>query len=244
MHEVVHQTLLDRYPVLYGEASPRCGSGWFPILDYIGYWATHGPQLPDHPLRASQVKEKFGALRVYFQWPAAEIHRHMAWLCGEWSLHTCEICGAVGERRVSLGGWVETRCHEHIDYPTREDYSLPPRVEAMLSPTATLKRVGLAGNVRISRPPLAGLSSFAAVDAEGQPRTRETFLRELAVLVDGEAVSPQMLALMCVAAAAMEVACEHPDQGIPTLRARASEFAKTPRAAKQMEILMRTWRRA
>ena len=93
--------------------------GWAAILDDMAseieqYCATSGTQLPS----VLQVKEKFGTLCVYVGRVCDELHEIIA-RAETRSAQTCEICGAVGSLR-SDGGWLRTRCEEHVDQPVRE----------------------------------------------------------------------------------------------------------------------------
>lgn len=71
-----------------------------------GYPRTaHVPQLV-----ATQVKEKFGTLRFYYDGGDDEI-RGMVRMAEAMSAVTCEECGAPGELRH--GGWIRTLCDTH-----------------------------------------------------------------------------------------------------------------------------------
>lgn len=87
------------------------GEGWHPLLMRL-----HGQLLDAAPgYVISQVKEKYGGLRVYLEltetengWLMPEGVDALIEAAEEESLHTCEFCGAPGEPRP--GGWVKTLC--------------------------------------------------------------------------------------------------------------------------------------
>ena len=84
------------------------GRGWHPLLAAFDTMCReHG-----HPVeRYSQIKEKFGSLRVYHQGDAytSDLESTVALL----SLCICELCGASGRRR-NIDGWYATRCDGHV----------------------------------------------------------------------------------------------------------------------------------
>ena len=62
--------------------------------------------------RASQVKEKFGGLRVYLTSSTDEMEQAIR-QAEEESFKTCEICGEPGALR--RGGWLATLCDAHSE---------------------------------------------------------------------------------------------------------------------------------
>lgn len=69
--------LFNRYPILYQGKDEtvqtnlmpfgfECGDGWFELIDNLSYFIEgYNMQYPAHPIKAFQVKEKFGGLRFY-----------------------------------------------------------------------------------------------------------------------------------------------------------------------------------
>ena len=110
------QKLRDASPMLFGELPYfECGDGWTDILLRLasrvnGYQQTG--RLP-HPVRAVQIKEKFGHLRVYVT-PSGDLVESAIANALEESRSTCEFCGAPGELR-RIGGWLTTRCDTHYE---------------------------------------------------------------------------------------------------------------------------------
>jgi len=99
------------------------GKGWWPIVESLcenihhhtewnnknfekGY--TQYKQVPQ--VEVAQIKEKFGGLRFYYDGGDDVIHG-MVQMAESWAAHTCEECGAPGERRS--GGWIKTMCDAH-----------------------------------------------------------------------------------------------------------------------------------
>jgi hypothetical protein len=59
---------------------------------------------------ATQVKEKFGGLRFYYNGGDDYIDG-MVRMAESWAANTCEVCGKPGKLRG--GGWLYTACDEH-----------------------------------------------------------------------------------------------------------------------------------
>lgn len=83
----------------------ECQAGWFPIIRRLAAVKPPGVVI-------TQVKEKFGGLRVYYDggsngdaWDLAVREAEAT------SFKTCEVCGSPGE--PSGGGWIRTRCEAH-----------------------------------------------------------------------------------------------------------------------------------
>ena len=96
-----------------------CEKGWEPLLRemsekleiLIEEWIKENPNLPDHPC-ASQVKEKFGTLRVYMTHSTNEIDDVIE-EAERRSAVTCEACGEPGEEKNT--GWIFTYCNKHYE---------------------------------------------------------------------------------------------------------------------------------
>jgi len=111
------------------------GDGWFNIIDHLcgniqhhidwkeecrerevkrGQAGESGmPRTPHVPqVVATQVKEKFGTLRFYYDGGDEYIHGLVA-MAESMSAVTCEVCGTPGQ--VRGGGWLRTLCDEHAD---------------------------------------------------------------------------------------------------------------------------------
>ena len=83
------------------------GDGWFGLLLEASL-ALEALGLPD--LKAAQVKEKFGGLRLYVDGETDEVEAIIS-RAEERSYVECEECGAAGK---STGrGWIRTLCETH-----------------------------------------------------------------------------------------------------------------------------------
>jgi len=113
MNEQPALNLIRTYPRLYGSlASIDCGAGWFDLLDRLSMQLeAYNTAYPDAPVRALQVKEKFGGLRFYYA-GMAEHPPYVAAMVEHACMQadrTCENCGAVPAVRRG-GGWIRTLC--------------------------------------------------------------------------------------------------------------------------------------
>lgn len=106
------QELLSQFPnsTAYIECGAYCGDGWKDILAKVM------PVLEATGARVSQIKEKFGGLRLYWDPPEEEMpfwHRVAVNMAIEQaesaSFKTCEQCGAAGKKRND-DGWINMRC--------------------------------------------------------------------------------------------------------------------------------------
>jgi len=112
----------------------ECGDGWFTVIDrlsaniqsYIDWKQKSRDSIlkwnEEHPddLRAvpevveqvvvTQVKEKFGGLRFYYEGGDEHISG-MVRMAESWAAYTCEECGSPGKFRH--GGWLRTLCDDH-----------------------------------------------------------------------------------------------------------------------------------
>lgn len=110
------------------------GDGWYQILDslcaqiqhHIDWshknmqwdmdWNQKHPEeqreirQPVDQVVATQIKEKFGGLRFYYDGGDDAISG-MVRMAESWAAHTCEICGAPGKLRGR--GWMYTACDQH-----------------------------------------------------------------------------------------------------------------------------------
>ena len=92
------------------------GDGWLPLLRKMAYEIKEYIELnyPDsvaEEFTFTQIKEKFGTLRVYF-YPYFENLDDIIDKYEEESGKTCEVCGEPGTLK-SDGYWLMTRCEKH-----------------------------------------------------------------------------------------------------------------------------------
>ena len=105
----------ERFPKMFAEPyGGFCvGEGWWPILEELCSSIQHHidwkkgacPQVT-----VAQIKEKFGGLRFYYEGGDDQVCG-MVSMAESWAAHSCETCGAPGERRQ--GGWIKTLCDHH-----------------------------------------------------------------------------------------------------------------------------------
>jgi hypothetical protein len=134
MKDQLDQQLVEKYPEIFRDRHApmthtamcwgfECGDGWYQILDSLcGQIQSHidwqnenfakgYPQYKEVPqVVATQVKEKFGGLRFYYN-GGDDVIDGMVRMAESWAAYTCEECGAPGQTRG--GGWIRTLCDDH-----------------------------------------------------------------------------------------------------------------------------------
>lgn len=127
MREELDSYLCKVYPKIFKDraSDPKdtlmcfgfeCGDGWFQIVNqlcnniqhYLDWQNKDSEVVPQ--VVATQVKEKFGTLRFYYDGGDSKIDG-MVRMAESMSGVTCEECGKPGETRS--GGWVRVLCDEH-----------------------------------------------------------------------------------------------------------------------------------
>jgi hypothetical protein len=127
MNEKLDEQLCARYPKIFVNRHAdmtitamcwgiSCGDGWYNILDQLCHniqshtnWQNRETAQVAQVV-ATQVKEKFGGLRFYYDGGDDYIQGLTA-MAESMSEVTCETCGAPGKQRG--GGWVYTACDAH-----------------------------------------------------------------------------------------------------------------------------------
>lgn len=108
------QSILDRFADNI-PASIDCGYGWSEIIRECD----NALFALDPNYTISQIKEKFGGLRFYFNPTDMKQYAKLSSVVmaiEEKSLETCEECGSPGYRRRWRDvGYVYTSCDEHVD---------------------------------------------------------------------------------------------------------------------------------
>jgi len=119
MSPELERRLVETYPQLFADygAPPNrslmafgfeCGDGWFDLVDTLcAELARLDPPGEDLPLRAMQVKEKYGTLRFYVGFCTDEAIALIAF-AEALSARICETCGNRGRTRGA--GWLKTLC--------------------------------------------------------------------------------------------------------------------------------------
>jgi hypothetical protein len=129
MNEKLDEQLCARYPKIFVNRHAdmtttamcwgiSCGDGWYNILDQLCHniqshtdWQNR-ETVKVSQVVASQVKEKFGGLRFYYNGGDDYIHG-LTTMAESMSEVTCETCGCPGRSRGS--GWVYTACDTHTN---------------------------------------------------------------------------------------------------------------------------------
>lgn len=135
MNESLSKELYDKYPSLFslkdnnrepiGAYGIECDDGWYDILSSIcfmveqherniegnnKYRISQNQNPIDYgPFQFTQIKEKFGGLRVYSN-GGDEYTRGLIGMAECWSYKTCEICGNKGQ--TTKHGWLKTICEK------------------------------------------------------------------------------------------------------------------------------------
>ena len=117
MKPIYTKSLIVEFPQLFRHARPgshstmvygiAVGNGWYDILYQLCVGIQRrAAELCDEPPAFSQIKEKFGGLRVYIH--GGSKYRDLIDLAEERAGKTCEHCGAPGTLRQE--GWHHVSC--------------------------------------------------------------------------------------------------------------------------------------
>ena len=89
------------------------GEGWHVLLyrfaRNVDYLVSKG-EMPE--VQFSQIKEKFGGLRIYFS-GGNDLTELLASVMEDLSYSMCGECGRLPDGDANQGGWFRTRCAEH-----------------------------------------------------------------------------------------------------------------------------------
>lgn len=117
-YEEFEKRMVEAYPKMFAEpyGGFAVGPGWWPILEslcgqiqhHLDWKNKQSEVVPQ--VTVAQIKEKFGGLRFYYDGGDDAIDG-MLRMAESWAAHSCETCGAPGERRD--GGWIRTLCDHH-----------------------------------------------------------------------------------------------------------------------------------
>ena len=87
-----------------------CGKGWWPMIEKVASAIdSFNVANPENPIEVSQIKQKFGGLRIYC-YNAPEDIRQLIDLAVNASWHTCEKCGSTTGVNTNLEGYRLTLC--------------------------------------------------------------------------------------------------------------------------------------
>lgn len=123
MNSELDKKLVEKYPDIFRDrrSDPRetlmcwgfeCGDGWYNLIDTLcNNIQMHVKIKQCPPVVATQVKEKFGTLRFYYDGGDERIDS-LVRLVEDWSASVCEVCGERGELRNDPT-WMYTACDNH-----------------------------------------------------------------------------------------------------------------------------------
>lgn len=113
MSPELSQQLRARYPaILEYIQRVSCGDGWFDLIDALCANLQAATKHGGQQVVASDLKEKYGALRFYHCGVNDE-QDGMIELAEAFSKRICEVCGSRG--RLRGNGWITTRCDAHVE---------------------------------------------------------------------------------------------------------------------------------
>lgn len=127
MKKELQEQLVEKYPEMFeylkvtkGPITPimfgfECHDGWFTIIDTLFRCITNNQRwnVMNEKVSITQVKEKFGGLRVYYI-GGDETIEGMVNLAEALSYRTCEFCGTT-QNIGRTKHWVFTVCKECYD---------------------------------------------------------------------------------------------------------------------------------
>lgn len=113
--------IILKYPNLFGEPpfNPmqtligfgfECDAGWHPILEELFQKIDKLQKEQELEIKVTQVKEKFGGLRVYVDGATDDVYKLIN-EAEDKASKTCEVCGQPGT--LQRDGWWAVRCEEH-----------------------------------------------------------------------------------------------------------------------------------
>jgi len=111
-HLLIHQPGQGQHlPMHFGI---QCGDGWRTLIDHLlRNVQSHADEQGVQPV-VLQVKEKLGALRVYWR-DADAVVRALTRFAEDLSNSICEVCGCPGGLVTNQNGGRRTRCASHRD---------------------------------------------------------------------------------------------------------------------------------
>ncbi len=116
--------LESKYPEMFSQpyGGIAIGPGWWPIIESLCAQIHHHVKFKNEqrdrwnrgegcePVKVTQIKEKFGGLRFYYDGGDATVDG-MVRMAESWAIRSCEECGKPGRTRD--GGWIRVLCDEH-----------------------------------------------------------------------------------------------------------------------------------
>ncbi len=119
MYRPLELGLVSKYSSLFGDRSVQgdftfeCTNGWLDLIAANLKLVERYAELERLKVEITQVKEKFGLLRVYHRGGDEVIDRLLD-IAELVSAGVCEVCGAQGSV-AEHQGWLRVRCHLHLE---------------------------------------------------------------------------------------------------------------------------------
>jgi hypothetical protein len=136
MKPFLEKRLVKKFPNLFSDYAKdmkltamcwgcECGDGWYKILyqvcqklePLVVKWMKEHPKELEFKPRFSQVKEKFGTLRIYLTSGTDEMYK-ITDKAEKKSEKVCETCGRPGKLRGMF--WLYTACFKHAKPEDKE----------------------------------------------------------------------------------------------------------------------------
>ena len=98
----------------------ECGKGWYKLLEPIfEYVENYNKDKDDeHKIVFTQIKEKWGTLRVYVNFGTDELYKLID-EAEDKSENVCEFCGTEENVGTKLSGWILTTCLDCVKKETK-----------------------------------------------------------------------------------------------------------------------------
>jgi hypothetical protein len=111
--------LRQDYPLMYGKSYDLyVDEGWHPIILALTQqiqaridWSVKLGH-PINQVKVSQIKEKFGGLRFYYD-GGDDCIDGMVNMAELWASQTCEMCGDRATKHTT--GWIKNVCDKHFE---------------------------------------------------------------------------------------------------------------------------------
>ena len=116
MKQELEDKLYDSFAHLFPNSliyGIECEDGWFELIFNLC------KQLADENIEVTQIKEKFGTLRFYYNFGSDKI-KDLVKIAEAKASATCEFCGKTGQ--LYSKGWCKTLCNEHANEFYKEEY--------------------------------------------------------------------------------------------------------------------------
>lgn len=113
MNKKLSSLLINKYPLCFKELKNiECDDGWFNLLDYLcatlECYLTYSTRSKNY---FTQIKEKFGILRVYVKEPGDKYIDGVLSFAEVISVNFCEVCG--NHAKLRPGSWIRSLCNWH-----------------------------------------------------------------------------------------------------------------------------------